>query len=241
MADVVPSPAGRCVHLPCAASGHRSGLEPFWEDPWPGDLGDGADRLPRVLVDEHAGGRGLQRGPGRRRAKSGGMAKSPSRPVGAVGERAASPRRHPLRGHVGVPTGHVPDQPLRIRLRPGRTPRAIGYDNPLDEPASRDAFPGDPSGYEGARLSRKPTLSWTNARGRHARQLSESLVGGAEGVELRSPTGRSRACTPRSSSDSGLWVRDLESRNCTFVQGVRVTRADSGRRPAPGRCHRSRR
>ena len=95
--------------------------------------------------------------------------------------------------------------------------------SPLHETLSQ----GDPSGYEGARLSRKPTLSWTDTRGRHARQLSESLVlGGAEGVELViADPAVSRLHAELELLDSGLWVRDLESRNGTFVQGVRVTRA----------------
>jgi two-component system, NtrC family, response regulator GlrR len=86
---------------------------------------------------------------------------------------------------------------------------------------------GDASGYEGARLCRKPTLSWTDARGRHSREVSESLVlGDAEGAQLViADPAVSRLHAELELLDSGLWVRDLESRNGTFVQGVRVTRA----------------
>jgi two-component system, NtrC family, response regulator GlrR len=86
---------------------------------------------------------------------------------------------------------------------------------------------GDPSGYEGARLSRKPTLTWTDGRGSHTREVREGLViGGAPGVDLviEDPA-VSRLHAELELSDSGLWVRDLESRNGTFVQGVRISRA----------------
>jgi two-component system response regulator GlrR len=86
---------------------------------------------------------------------------------------------------------------------------------------------GDASGYEGARLSRKPTVSWTDAAGRHEREIAETLVlGGAEGVDLVvADPAVSRLHAELELLDSGLWVRDLGSRNGTFVQGVRVTRA----------------
>jgi two-component system, NtrC family, response regulator GlrR len=89
------------------------------------------------------------------------------------------------------------------------------------------ASQGDPSGYEGARLHRKPTLSWTDGGGRHAREVSDTLVlGGAEGVDLViADPAVSRLHAELELLDTGLWVRDLESRNGTFVQGVRVTRA----------------
>jgi transcriptional regulator with PAS, ATPase and Fis domain len=89
------------------------------------------------------------------------------------------------------------------------------------------AAQGAASGYEGARMSRKPTLSWSDARGRHTREVAETLVlGGAEGVDLviEDPA-VSRLHAELEPLDSGLWVRDLESRNGTFVQGVRVIRA----------------
>src|SRR5688572_29458381 len=93
----------------------------------------------------------------------------------------------------------------------------------FDETASQ----GEPPGYEGARLHRKPILSWSDARGRHTREVSESLVlGGAEGVGLViADPAVSRLHAELELADSGLWVRDLESRNGTFVQGVRVARA----------------
>jgi two-component system, NtrC family, response regulator GlrR len=89
------------------------------------------------------------------------------------------------------------------------------------------ASQGAASGYEGARLSRKPTVSWTDARGRHAREVTETLVlGGAEGVDLViADPAVSRLHAELELLDSGLWVRDLESRNGTFVQGVQVARA----------------
>jgi two-component system response regulator GlrR len=89
------------------------------------------------------------------------------------------------------------------------------------------ASQGAPSGYEGARLSRKPILSWSDGGGRHTREVGESLVlGGAEGVDLViADAAVSRLHAELELLDSGLWVRDLGSRNGTFVQGVRVTRA----------------
>jgi two-component system, NtrC family, response regulator GlrR len=93
----------------------------------------------------------------------------------------------------------------------------------IQETTSQDV----PSGYTGARLSRRPTLTWTDARGRHSREVDETLVvGGAEGVSLViDDPAVSRLHAELEPLDSGLWVRDLESRNGTFVQGVRVTRA----------------
>jgi transcriptional regulator with PAS, ATPase and Fis domain len=89
------------------------------------------------------------------------------------------------------------------------------------------ASQGEASGYEGARLSRKPILSWTDARGRHSREVAETTVlGGADGVDLVvDDPAVSRLHAELELSDSGLWVRDLESRNGTFVQGVRVSKA----------------
>jgi transcriptional regulator with PAS, ATPase and Fis domain len=93
----------------------------------------------------------------------------------------------------------------------------------FDETAAQ----GAPSGYEGARLHRKPILSWSDGRGRHTREVDGSLVlGGAEGVDvLVDDPAVSRLHAELELLDSGLWVRDLESRNGTFVQSVRVTRA----------------
>jgi two-component system, NtrC family, response regulator GlrR len=87
---------------------------------------------------------------------------------------------------------------------------------------------GDPSGYEGGRLSRKPILSWTDAGRRQSREVTDTLVlGGAEGVDLViADPAVSRLHAELELLDSGLWVRDLGSRNGTFVQGVRVTRAN---------------
>ncbi len=89
------------------------------------------------------------------------------------------------------------------------------------------ASQGEASGYEGGRLSRKPILSWTDARGRHSREVAETVVlGGADGVDLVvDDPAVSRLHAELELLDSGLWVRDLESRNGTFVQGVRVSRA----------------
>jgi DNA-binding NtrC family response regulator len=89
------------------------------------------------------------------------------------------------------------------------------------------ASQGDAWGYEGARVSRKPIVTWSDARGRHTREIGETLVlGGADGVELViDDPAVSRLHAELEPLDSGLWVRDLESRNGTFVQGVRVSRA----------------
>ena len=75
------------------------------------------------------------------------------------------------------------------------------------------ATQGEPSGYEGARLSRKPILSWIDGGGRHTREVSESLVlGAAEGVGLMiADPAVSRLHAELEFLDSGLWVRDLES------------------------------
>ncbi len=81
-----------------------------------------------------------------------------------------------------------------------------------------------------------PTLRWTDASGEHSVVLRErSLVGSAENANLviadRTVSRIHAELDPR---EDGLWVRDLGSRNGTFVEGVRVTGA---RIPEGGRLH----
>ena len=99
----------------------------------------------------------------------------------------------------------------------------VGGMSRLDETALQK----DPLGYDGALLRRTPTVSWNDASGRHTQLVSERLVlGAAPDVNVRiDDPAVSRLHAELDPQPSGLWVRDLESRNGTFVEGVRVSRA----------------
>src|SRR5687768_6663669 len=99
---------------------------------------------------------------------------------------------------------------LRCRRLSGFRATITGWMSRFHETASQ----GAPSGYEGARLHRKPTLTWNDGRGRQSREITESLVlGGAEGVDLViADPAVSRLHAELELLDSGLWVHDLESR-----------------------------
>jgi two-component system response regulator GlrR len=81
---------------------------------------------------------------------------------------------------------------------------------------------------------RCPIVSWSDATGDHTAALDRrTVVGSAEGVDLlvADPT-VSRMHAELELRDDGVWVRDLGSRNGTFVSGVMVSVA---RVPANGR------
>jgi transcriptional regulator with GAF, ATPase, and Fis domain len=78
--------------------------------------------------------------------------------------------------------------------------------------------------YEEVLLRQHPHLYWTDATGhRTAAVEGRKVVGSAEGVDLvvKEPT-VSRLHAELDPRPSGLWVRDLGSRNGTFIEGVRV-------------------
>jgi two-component system response regulator GlrR len=83
-------------------------------------------------------------------------------------------------------------------------------------------------------LRRRPRVRWTDARGAHERILEgRTLCGSAPdaGLPLADRT-ISRLHAELDPRDDGLWVRDLGSRNGTFIDDVRV---ESGRAPPGGK------
>jgi two-component system response regulator GlrR len=88
--------------------------------------------------------------------------------------------------------------------------------------------------YEEVLLRQHPHLYWTDADGPHSAVVeSRMVVGSAGGVDLvvKEPT-VSRLHAELDPRASGLWVRDLGSRNGSFIDGVRV---ESGCVPERGR------
>ena len=78
--------------------------------------------------------------------------------------------------------------------------------------------------YEELLLRQDAHLYWSDASGPHSAVVSNRMVtGSAEGVDLlvKEPT-VSRLHAELDPRPSGLWVRDLGSRNGTFIEGVRV-------------------
>ncbi len=89
----------------------------------------------------------------------------------------------------------------------------------------------------GATLSatrRRPQLQWTDAAGPHAAPLDgRAVLGSAAGVDIAvNDPAVSRLHMELEARDDGVWVRDLGSRNGTFVEGVLV---QSARVPDGGR------
>jgi transcriptional regulator with GAF, ATPase, and Fis domain len=78
-----------------------------------------------------------------------------------------------------------------------------------------------------ALLRRCPQLTWTDSRGTHTRRLAHGAVAGSSPqapVCLADPT-VSRLHAELELRDDGVWVRDLGSRNGTWVEGVQVSGA----------------
>ena len=78
--------------------------------------------------------------------------------------------------------------------------------------------------YEAVLLRQHAHLTWTDAEGPKTTVVSgRMVVGNADGVDLvvKEPT-VSRLHAELDPRPSGLWVRDLGSRNGTFIDGVRV-------------------
>jgi two-component system response regulator GlrR len=78
--------------------------------------------------------------------------------------------------------------------------------------------------YEEVLLRQQAHLTWTDAGGpRNAVVANRMVVGSADGVDLvvKEPT-VSRLHAELDPRPSGLWVRDLGSRNGSFIEGVRV-------------------
>jgi two-component system response regulator GlrR len=92
-------------------------------------------------------------------------------------------------------------------------------------PAESATFETSAPGYDRTLLRCSPRLSWQDLRGSHDRIIDRTLVlGKVEHVDLTvADRAVSRLHAELDPRDTGLWVRDLGSRNGTFINGVRVT------------------
>jgi two-component system, NtrC family, response regulator GlrR len=86
----------------------------------------------------------------------------------------------------------------------------------------------DALGYDGGLMRRDPEVSWTDKEGKLANKViaRKIVVGAAPDVDLvLTDPAVSRLHAELEPQESGLWVRDLGSRNGTYVEGIRVTAA----------------
>jgi len=76
-------------------------------------------------------------------------------------------------------------------------------------------------------VRQRPRVSWSDAAGNHSAIVeTRMVVGSGAGVDLVvADEAVSRLHTELDPRDDGLWVRDLGSRNGTFVDGIRVSGA----------------
>jgi transcriptional regulator with GAF, ATPase, and Fis domain len=95
------------------------------------------------------------------------------------------------------------------------------------EPGHRTAYQQSPQRYEEVLLRKHPHLTWSDSQGSHGTVVeSRTVLGAAPGVDLVIPEPTiSRIHAELDPRENGLWVRDLGSRNGTFVDGVRVESA----------------
>jgi two-component system, NtrC family, response regulator GlrR len=80
--------------------------------------------------------------------------------------------------------------------------------------------------YEEVLLRQHPHLTWSDSEGSHSAVVTGPMVVGTAGavdLVLREPT-VSRLHAELEPRESGLWLRDLGSRNGSFIDGVRVER-----------------
>lgn len=86
----------------------------------------------------------------------------------------------------------------------------------------------DPARYKRVEIRQQPRITWTDGTGTHEALLSGRVgVGSAPGNEIEvSDTTVSRIHAEFDPRDGIVWVRDLGSRNGTFVSNVRVAEAE---------------
>src|SRR3954462_484293 len=101
------------------------------------------------------------------------------------------------------------------------------------EPGSTAADKTAP-GYQPTKSRRPPSVAWTDQRGQQSRIIDDVLtVGAADSADLvLNDASVSRLHAELDPQESGLWVRDLGSRNGVFIDGVRVA---AGCAPERGR------
>jgi transcriptional regulator with GAF, ATPase, and Fis domain len=101
----------------------------------------------------------------------------------------------------------------------------------MPSPGSFDSVtevPADATIYRRVAMRQQPRVTWTDAAGSHQMLLSGRVgVGSASGndLEIADPT-VSRIHAELDPRDGSVWVRDLGSRNGTFVENVHVTEAE---------------
>ena len=101
----------------------------------------------------------------------------------------------------------------------------------MPSPGSFDSVtevPADATIYRRVTMRQQPRVTWTDQAGSHQKLLSERVgVGSAAGndLEIADPT-VSRIHAELDPREGSVWVRDLGSRNGTFVENVRVTDAE---------------
>ncbi|MEZ4411220.1 MAG: sigma 54-interacting transcriptional regulator [Polyangiales bacterium] len=97
----------------------------------------------------------------------------------------------------------------------------------MAQPPSVTVIQRDPQGAALSATRRRPTLAGTDPAGAHAHPLDgRATLGSAPGVDLIvSDPAVSRMHAEFELRDDGAWVRDLGSRNGTFVEGLRVESA----------------
>lgn len=98
----------------------------------------------------------------------------------------------------------------------------------MSQSYDRTASRRDALGYDETLTRHDPEVSWTDAEGRLLSKIIDvrTVVGAAPdvGLVLGDPS-VSRLHAELDPQDSGLWVKDLGSRNGTYVEGVRVQAA----------------
>src|SRR5438132_11250513 len=98
---------------------------------------------------------------------------------------------------------------------------------PGSEPDAVTEVRGDASQLSRTAFKRSLEVSWTDASGAHTASLeSRAIVGSSGSVDIvvGDPT-VSRLHAEFDPRDDGIWVRDLGSRNGTWVEDIRVTGA----------------
>ena len=91
----------------------------------------------------------------------------------------------------------------------------------------RTALQPESPGYERTTLRRKVELRWMDVTGEHAAILEgKKVLGSAEGADVVvADPAASRIHAEIDVREDGVWLRDLGSRNGTFVEGIQIALA----------------
>jgi DNA-binding NtrC family response regulator len=113
---------------------------------------------------------------------------------------------------------------VRATARPGKTRyhQAMPEDGDRDNTTTTQAF-----AIEAPAAGGPPRVTWHDLRGAHEYTLGDRAIAGAASeaaIVVQDPT-VSRVHAELELREDGVWIRDLGSKNGTFVEGVRVTGA----------------